>query len=95
MPFPPINNLSQTILKTIVKNMETKKEQLLNKVKNSAANGEIIQFEQFLILTKCYRKNYAAETSESVCMWIWVNPFRHAYCICGKGSRFMVAERRL
>ena len=45
------------------------KEQLLNKVENNVAKGEIAHFEQFLLLPQCFKKSSAAKASESVSMW--------------------------
>ena len=42
---------------------------LLKRVENIVAKGEIARFEQFLLLSRCFQKSSAAETSESVCMW--------------------------
>ena len=33
------------------------------------ANGEIAHYEQLLHLSQCFHKSFAAESSESVCMW--------------------------
>ena len=33
------------------------------------ANGEIAPFEQFLLLSQCFKKLSAAEASERVCVW--------------------------
>ena len=43
------------------------------KVANIMARGEIARFEQFLLLSECFQKSSAAESSESVYMWERVN----------------------
>ena len=40
------------------------KEQLLNKVENIVAKGEIVQHEQFLLWSQCFQKLSAAEALE-------------------------------
>ena len=35
----------------------------MNKVENTVAKGEIARFEQFLLLSKCFKKSSAAEVS--------------------------------
>ena len=41
------------------------------------ANREIAHHEAFHLLPQLFQKLYAAEASESVCMWERVNPFPH------------------
>ena len=36
------------------------------------ARGENAHFEQFPLLSQCFQKSTAAEASESVYMWEWV-----------------------
>ena len=43
-------------------------EHLLNIVENIVTKGEIARFEQFLLLSQCFQKLFAAEASEIVCM---------------------------
>ena len=38
---------------------------------------EIAHFEQFPLLSQCFKKSSAAEASESVCMWERVKTFSH------------------
>ena len=46
---------------------------LSNSVENVLARGEISCFEQFLLLSRCFKDLSAAVVSESVCMWEIVN----------------------
>ena len=39
-------------------------EYILNKVENMMAKGEIACIEQFLLLTQCFQKSYAADELE-------------------------------
>ena len=45
----------------------------MNKVEIIVANGEIAQYEQFLLLQQLFQKSSAAEGSESIYMWERVN----------------------
>ena len=45
----------------------------LKLIENIVAKGEIARSEQFLLLSQCFQKPFAAEASESVCMWEKVN----------------------
>ena len=41
----------------------------MKKVENIVAKGEIVRYEQFLLLLQCFQKSSAAEASESDYMW--------------------------
>ena len=45
---------------------------LLNRVENIVAKGEIAHNEQSHILSHCFLKSSAAESSESICMRKWL-----------------------
>ena len=42
---------------------------LVNRVENIVANGQIALHEQFLLLPQCFKMSSAAEASESVYVW--------------------------
>ena len=46
---------------------------ITEKVKNIVVKGDIAHLEQFLLLSQCFQKSSAAETSESVYLWERVN----------------------
>ena len=46
------------------------KVQLLSRVENIVANGEIAHYEPFLLLPQYFQKSSAAEASEKVCLYV-------------------------
>ena len=71
-PFPHTTNLQQTTLKTYLQKPEKqpkKISQLLNKVENIVAKGEIAHQQQFHLWPQYLQKSSAAIASKCVCRW--------------------------
>ena len=71
------------------------KEQLLNKLENIVAKGNIVHYEQFLNMSQCFKKSSAAEASESVCMWESVNVLGGIQCLIHEMYRSLCAQAKI